>query len=355
MVVLADIRVGLPGSADESCGGDCAVSLAFGTGDDVIARPIAESTSTGEFLERWRVPGCHYSKQWEDRYGEFAFGPHVDAAVSSVLKKSGIDATTLDHVIVSGMHSRAVAAATKSIGTRRVAFARDLSDIIGNPGVAQWGLLFSDVLDRAEPEQTIAIITLADGCHAEIWRTTPALAKRERSMPLGERVSITGQELNYAQYLTWRGLLDREPPRRPEPDRPAAPPSGRSASWKFGFTGSRDETGFVHTPPSRVSTVSGSIDEMTPISMREMVGTIVTFTIDHLSYSLSPPLVAAVIDFDGGGRIQCELTDVDRDSLKVGDRVEMTFRRLYTQDGVHNYFWKARPVTSAVVESSGRG
>jgi hypothetical protein len=22
----------------------------------------------------------------------------------------------------------------------------------------------------------------------------------------------------------------------------------------------------------------------------------------------------------------------------------MTFRRLFTQDGIHNYFWKARPV-----------
>jgi hydroxymethylglutaryl-CoA synthase len=25
-------------------------------------------------------------------------------------------------------------------------------------------------------------------------------------------------------------------------------------------------------------------------------------------------------------------------------RVEMTFRRLFTADGIANYFWKARPV-----------
>jgi hydroxymethylglutaryl-CoA synthase len=24
--------------------------------------------------------------------------------------------------------------------------------------------------------------------------------------------------------------------------------------------------------------------------------------------------------------------------------VEMTFRRVYTAQGVHNYFWKARPI-----------
>ena len=54
------------------------------------------------------------------------------------------------------------------------------------------------------------------------------------------------------------------------------------------------------------------------------------------------PLVG-VIDFDGGGRFQCELTDVDPATVKIGDRVEMSFRRLFTADGVHNYFWKGKP------------
>jgi uncharacterized OB-fold protein len=51
-----------------------------------------------------------------------------------------------------------------------------------------------------------------------------------------------------------------------------------------------------------------------------------------------------VLDFEGGGRFTCELTDVDPASVKIGDRVEMTFRRPMTAGGVHNYFWKARPL-----------
>ena len=51
----------------------------------------------------------------------------------------------------------------------------------------------------------------------------------------------------------------------------------------------------------------------------------------------------AVVDFDAGGRLPVELTDVDSDGVAIGDRVEMTFRRLFTSDGLHNYFWKARP------------
>ena len=50
----------------------------------------------------------------------------------------------------------------------------------------------------------------------------------------------------------------------------------------------------------------------------------------------------ASVRADGGGRFQCELTDVDPATVAIGDRVEMTFRRLFTADGIHNYFWKAR-------------
>jgi uncharacterized OB-fold protein len=78
--------------------------------------------------------------------------------------------------------------------------------------------------------------------------------------------------------------------------------------------------------------------------MADSLGTVKTFTIDRLSYSPSPPMVLAVVDFDGGGRLPVELTDIDASEVQVGDRVEMVFRRLSTADGIHNYFWKARPL-----------
>ena len=77
--------------------------------------------------------------------------------------------------------------------------------------------------------------------------------------------------------------------------------------------------------------------------MAEATGTIVTFTIDKLAYSPSPPVVFAVVDFDDGTRLPVELTDVDAGEVEIGMRVEMTFRRLFTADGIANYFWKARP------------
>ena len=85
-------------------------------------------------------------------------------------------------------------------------------------------------------------------------------------------------------------------------------------------------------------------DQMEPVPMADVEGTIVTFTVDRIAYSPSPPIVFAVVDFDGGGRLPIELTDTDLEEVEIGKRVEMTFRRLFTADGIHNYFWKGRLV-----------
>ena len=343
LAIVSDIRTGLPGGADEANGGDAAVAVLFGEGE-VIAETIGGAGATGEFLDRWRAPGGVASRTWEERFGEHAYVPLAEQAVNDALKSAGLTAADLDHVIVAGLHGRAARAVAKAIGARAEAYVDDLTSVVGNPGLAQAALLLADVLDRAEPNQTIAMVQLADGADVWLLRTTEAVVARRPSPSVRQQIEATRDDLTYAQFLTWRGLLRREPPRRPEPDRASAPPSLRRTGWKYGFVGSRDEGGFVHIPPSRVSMDSGAIDQMNEVRMADVPATIATYTVDRLAYSLSPPVVAAVIDFDGGGRFQCELTDVDPSSVKIGDRVEMSFRRLYTSDSIHNYFWKARPL-----------
>jgi hydroxymethylglutaryl-CoA synthase len=131
-------------------------------------------------------------------------------------------------------------------------------------------------------------------------------------------------------------VLPFEPPRRPEPARPSASAAARSSDWKFGFVGSADDAGAIHLPPQPA--------DATAVPMADHQGTIVTFTIDRLAYSPSPPVVFAVVDFDDGGRLPVELTDVDLADVRAGARVELTFRKLFSADDIHNYFWKARLV-----------
>ena len=123
-----------------------------------------------------------------------------------------------------------------------------------------------------------------------------------------------------------------------------SPASLRKEPWKFAFHASRcEECGTRHLPPARVCVHCGAVDRMTSERMAETPATIATYTVDRLAFSLSPPVVAAVVDFDGGGRFRCEMTDVDPETVAIGDRVEMSFRRISTVNGVHNYFWKAKP------------
>ena len=165
----------------------------------------------------------------------------------------------------------------------------DLAATIGNTGTAHAGLLLADALDRAEADQLIAVVSLADGADAVIWRTTGALASRRARLSVASQAA-SGGRVSYSAFLTWRGFLDREPPRRPDPERPAAPPSFRREAWKFAFTGSRCQAcGTRHLPPQRVCVKCQAVDRMTPERMADVPATISTYTVDRLAYSFPRP------------------------------------------------------------------
>ena len=346
MAILSDLRTGKPTSADESNGGDAAVAFLFGDEGDspVIARSLGSASATGEFLDRYRQPGDSFSRIWEERFGEQAYLELGNEAIERALKAANVGLEDLDKVIIAGLHTRAVNSLSRVAGDKLV---DGLESVIGNTGTAHIGLLLASALDNAGASEKIMLVHLADGATVQILETTEAINSYTRFKTVESQIAHGNNSLDYNLYLTWRGFLDREPPRRPDPDRPGAPPAFRSQDWKYAFVGSRDRSsGAIHLPPMRVSMSGGSVDDMERIRMADIPATIATFTIDRLAYSLSPPVVAVVIDYDGGGRFQAEMTDVDPGAVEIGGRVEMTFRRLFTAEGIHNYFWKARPLSS---------
>jgi hydroxymethylglutaryl-CoA synthase len=338
IAVLADVRVGQPGSADERSGGDAAAAFIFGVGDG-IAQIIGRAARTAEVLDRWRGPEQAFAQVWEERFGYEQYAPLIRATAAAALADAGLERA--DHVVLVSPNS-AVAKRGKSLVTGAVSTS---FSPMGHAGAADAGVALAAVLDSAEPNQTILVVNAADGCDALVLRTTELLPARRQPVAVDAQLKA-GVPVPYARYLTWRGMLDREPPRRPEPDRPAAPPSARAGEWKFSFSGSQcTECGFVHLPPARVCHRCGVVDQMTETRLADTMGTVATFTVDRLAFSPSPPLVDAVVNFDGGGRYALEVADADPDRLAVGSRVELVFRCLFTAGGVHNYFWKARVVS----------
>jgi 3-hydroxy-3-methylglutaryl CoA synthase/uncharacterized OB-fold protein len=349
LVVAADVRNGLPTSGDESAGGDAGAAVLVGDGSGVLAELVSTASATDEFTDRWRSPGDRVSKLWEERFGENNYLALGREALGRALAAAGLEAGDVGRLVVTGMHGRAVSGLTKKLALADGVAVDDLTSSVGQSGTAHPLLVLTSTLESmaggAVPAGTpVVVLHLADGADAVVLRTTEALAGWHPARPVAGQVA-NGAPIPYAKFLSWRGQLQPEPPRRPEPARVSSTAAHRNEEWKFGFVGSKDRSsGAVHLPPSRVSMEGGAVDDMEPVAMADATGTVVTSTIDRLAYSPSPPIVFAIVDFDGGGRYPVELTDTDPDEIRSGSRVEMTFRRLFSADGIHDYFWKARPV-----------
>jgi hydroxymethylglutaryl-CoA synthase len=344
LVTTAGMRGGLPTGAGEREGGDGAAALLVGDErrQPVIAEYLGGASESQEFVDRWRTPGDPTTQRWEERFGETVYLPMADRAWNAALKACELRPEDVDVAVVTGNHGRAVRGVSNRLGAKAV--ADELAATVGNTGASHFGVVLADVLDRAEPGATIAVVVLADGVDVVVLRTTDAISTFRAVKPVAEQIARSGP-VPYGKYLSWRNMVEVEPPNRPTPSRPSSSAAARSTDWKFGFVGSRDRTtGIVHLPPQRIGINGGAVDDMDAAPEADTLATIATYTVDRLIYSESPPVIFAVLDFDGGGRFPCQLTDCDVDDVDVGTRVEMTFRRLFTADGIHNYFWKARPI-----------
>jgi hydroxymethylglutaryl-CoA synthase len=345
LVVSADVRTSKPGGADERDAGDAASALLVTSGKEpVIAEVLATASLTMEFLDRWRVGTEAVARTWEERFGMEVYHDLGREALAAAMKKAGITAADIKHVVVASPNTRALRSLPKAL---KLNASDDFVASVGNTGSAHAGLRLADVLDRASPGETIAVICLADGADVTLLRTTELLTQRRAPVPVAALVAKPAISIGYTKFLEWRGMLATEPPRRPDPLDPAAPTTLRINDWKLRYTGSRCKAcGEQHYPPQRVCQQCRSVDLMEAVRPKTGAGTVVTSVVDRLAWSPHPPLTMAVVDLDGGGRVQTEVTEVDGLELGPGSRVELTFRRLYTtRNGIHNYFWKMRPAS----------
>ncbi len=343
IVAIGDCRLAAPEGKAEQTTGDGAVAFVLGA-DNVLAEIEASSSLTREFLDTWRAQGERFAHSWEERFTlTQAHAPMLGTVIKTLLEKAKVAPTDLAKVILDTPNPRAADEIARAMKIDPAKFSDSFMLTIGQTGAAHAGLMLAAALPSAKPGDRILVATVADGADAILLRVTPAAANFKPVHSVGRMIESKG-DVSYANYLKWREILPTEPPRRPDPERPAGPPMMRSEKWKFGFVGSRcTNCGTPQLPPQLVCVKCHQRGKMEPYGFADRIGKIATYAIDRLAYSLNPPTVNVVIDFDGGGRFLCEMTDCEPDKVAIGEEVEMTFRRLFTADGVNNYFWKARP------------
>ncbi len=150
---------------------------------------------------------------------------------------------------------------------------------------------------------------------------------------------------DYATYALWRNLVTAEAAaRRP----PRVPPSS-SAQWRerdriLRLYGMRcNQCGTVQYPPQRVCTKCKTRDDFTKVRLAEKGAKLFTYAMDYIAGTTDTPHIVCIINFDGGGRMVCSMTDRVIESVSVDMPLQMTFRKIFSGGGVHNYFWKCMP------------
>lgn len=339
VAVMGDQRSGRAGSADEVDGGDGAAAFAFGAEEPAVAEILGTASVSLELMDLWRIPGAQHAQTAEERFSQHVLGKAVRQAVAEVGKNS--DFTDTPTATLVGAPNRRFAASTAAaIGATGDGDTQNSHrDGVGYCGAAEIGMLLAEALDSAKAGDVILALTATGGVDAMLVR---ALVDGPGPRSLDGR-----RQISYPSFLTWRGLLEREPTRRPERPGVAAPPAHRNVGWKFGLEGSRCRScGKVYLPAHRVCGACGSVDDTETYPVAGLTGKVAALSTDSVSDSPAPPALAAVVDFDDGGRVLMEMADTTADGLTVGDRVEMTFRRTYAVRGIPNYFWKARPAST---------
>jgi uncharacterized OB-fold protein len=125
----------------------------------------------------------------------------------------------------------------------------------------------------------------------------------------------------------------------------SAPAIFREVDRNLRFHGAKcRDCGAVQYPPQRICAKCHKKDQLDPVRLSNKKGKLFTFSMDYVSSIIDSPVVIAVVDFEGGGRMECFMTDRIVEKIKIGIEIEMTFRRLFKREEVINYFWKAMPV-----------
>ena len=346
LVVVADSRQGAPRSETERNSGDGAAAFLVGQ-DDIVAEFIGSYTLTENMLDNWRSSGDPFVRSWEDRFAtEEGLERIVPEALEGFLAKFQLAIDDIARVALYAPDARRHARLVRRLGLRPEQAQDPLFGRLGNTGAAFPLMLLSAALDEAKPGETLLSVSYGDGSDVLAFRTTDiGIQRKPGSGGMSEYMESRSVLQSYETYARWRDVwLTDDAARRPAPSSPSV-----SAMWREGnknlrlYAGRCNACGYVQYPPQRVCVNCQARDDSLPVRLSDRPGEIFTYSMDYIAGAVDTPLVVSVVDFQGGGRIICMMTDRELDEVRVGMPVEMSFRKLRVVNGIHNYYWKAVP------------
>jgi len=345
MVAAADCRLGTPGSAFEQNFGDGAGALIIGD-SDVVATIEAGYSVYNEMLDVWRAEGDTFVRSWEERFtSTHGYMEVVAEAVSGLMKKSGFKPGDFNKVVLYTPDARRGADLAGKLGFDVKAQLQDpLFATLGNTGAAFPLMLLVAALEEAKAGERILFASYGDGSDAFVLQVTKQIEKLKGRRGMKGHLASKKVIADYKKYLTWHGLLPREEAKETVRFF-SAPAAWREREANLRLHGVKCQScGTIQFPPQRVCTKCRAKDQFEPYRLSDKKAKIASFAMDYVTPAPELPTVTTTIDFDGGGRMECYMTDQEVEQVKVGLPVEMSFRKLVVTSGVHAYFWKSIPI-----------
>lgn len=351
MVAAADVRIGGLNGENELAFGDGGVAFLLGN-DKVIAEIEGNYTLSAPLFDNWRASDDTFVRSWEDRFGldEGYMKIPVEAA-HGVMRQCGLAPGDFAKACFYGPSTRRHADLGKKIGFQPAQIQDPMLDTVGNTGVSHCLMTLAAALDDAKTGDLILLLSWGNGSDALVLRVTGEIHNLTDRGGV-KRLLATRRVLDsYQKYLRWRKVVPLEPVARPDNI-----PTSLASLWRehrytlplYGFKCRKCNTPQLYlsfaSSRARFCVECQAADSFEDYKFADKKAKVVSFSHDYLDRSDDPPNTLTVVDFIGGGRGSFAMADRDPEECKVGMSVEMTFRKMRFERGIHAYYWKCKPI-----------
>ena len=264
-------------------------------------------------------------------------------AINGLMKNAGFSAKDITKLAVNGANARRQSEIASALGFGKEQIVGGPFGTVGDTGTALAPMLLVDAISKSKPGDKILLGNYSNGADALLFEVQSNVAV---TPSLQDYINSKVTVKDYKRYLNWRGLVQMVTGRR----RPPLPSIAVTCLWRereqnLALIGGKcKHCGTIQFPAQRICVKCHTPDQSEPIRLSDKGGKLATFTEDFATPNPNPPGVFSVVDFEGGGRMWAYLTDRGGKTLSIGMPVEMTFRKLFANEGVNNYYWKSMPV-----------
>jgi 3-hydroxy-3-methylglutaryl CoA synthase len=354
LVVAGEHRRTRAASSQELDNGDGAAAFVV-TAEAGVAEFLGRGSVTDDFVDHFRGADSDFDYGWEERWiRDEGIVKLVPPAIRRALEDSGLNASDITHFCFPSTFAGMAASLAKTVGIAPEAVRDNLALTLGEAGCAHGPLMLAHALEQARAGDVILVAQFGQGAEALVFRVTDAAATARPARGVTGSLTERKEENNYLKFLTFNGLVEWDKGMRAEKDNKTALTTlYRNQDMVLGLVGGRcRETGVVQFPRTRISVAPNNpgVDTQEPYRFAERKASVLSYSADYLTFSMSPPNHYGMIVFEGGGRIMMDITDVEVGDVDTGLPVRMVFRIKDVDEkrGFVRYFWKAAPDRAAM-------